>query len=69
MVGKKYFRLYSGGKGKGAHIGKSQWGVRYGMGILSECNEFLVAFGIQAQSNANVISVGCKRRHDKANMG
>ena len=53
---------------RGAHIRKSQWRVRRGVGIWSKSNEFLVACGIPAQSNVNVISVGCKRRHDKANM-
>lgn len=68
---KKYLRLYSGGKGrKRKHtLGRVKCGVRCSVGILSECNEFLVAYGTEAQNNVNVISVGWKRRHDKANMG
>ena len=57
------------GKKEETHTGTSQCRVRCSVGILSKCNEFLVACGTQARSTVNVISVGCKRRHDKANMG
>lgn len=57
------------GKKEETHIRKSQCGVRCSVGILSGCNEFLVAYGTEAQNKVNVISVGWKRRHDKANMG
>lgn len=54
---------------RGARIWKRQWGVKHDMRVLSGCNELLVAYGIQAQSNVRGISAGCKRRCDKANRG
>lgn len=42
---------------RGAHIWQSQWRVKYSM----RCNQLLVAYGIQAQSNANIISVGLQK--------
>lgn len=70
MVGKKISQVVQWRQGKEEKhtLGRVNGEVRHGMEILSACNEFLVACGIQAESSVSVISVGCKRRHDKARV-
>lgn len=54
---------------KGAHIWQREWGVKYVIRVLHRCNEPLGAYRIQALSDVNIISVGCKRRCDKPIRG